>query len=403
MKYQKQLLMFFLILGFGSVFENFYPKLVIIIELLIILSLFTKSSKITLLGKTKSYLLGFLLCAVISAVMTGSNITSYLSFIIRPIIAVIIINIFKYNYNEIKYTFYINLRFIAWLALANVFVVILFNGLFITLKSSSGYTVHTIGFVFNYIITTIRFGLEFTRNQGIFWEPGVLEIFMNTLVFIELFEYNSKIKKIWLPVIIILTTASTSGYILLSLLLIIWYLKRIKSAKGSIKKEIITLLSAILMVGILYPLVKEEITYKTTTGVGSTNKRTFDLLMGFKIASQHPLFGIGPDDTKYINISKSYSIIVGDDVTYEARGNSNLFSMLFCYYGFPLAILFLYVLYKQNIFVHKRLYMIIVLVGLFSEPVAFTDLYFLWIMSGAYVVKKSQHISIGMHKNMPID
>lgn len=402
MNLQKQILIFILILGFGSVFENFYPKLVMILEVLVILMLLRQRNKIRLLGHTKIYLLGFLVCTIVSAVMTATSITRYLSFIVRPIIALIILNIFQYNYKEIKYYFYLDLRIIAWLAFANIFVTIIFKGFFLTITSSSGYTVHTIGFVFNYIITTIRFGLEFTRNQGIFWEPGVLEIFMNTLVFIELFEYKSKINKIWLPVIIVISTASTSGYILLSILLLIWYLKRIKLAKVGKKKKISIILSAILMIGILYPIVKEEIKYKTTTGVGSTNKRTFDLLMGFKIASQHPLFGIGPDENRYKQQSNANFITVGDNVTYDARGNSNLFSMLFCSYGFIFAILFLYVLYKQNIFIHKKIYFLIVLIGLFSEPVAFTELYFIWIMSGAYIEKNHNLKKLYQKKTLPL-
>ena len=380
MNIQKFLLIFSLLLGFGSVIDNFFPIPLLLFEyFLIIISL----KQFGLRGYSAKYIVIFVVCIIISALMTSTSLTRYGSFFIRPIIAVAILSVFSYKYDEIKHYFYKNLRLIAWLSLVNFILVTIASPLFITQTSDSGYTVHTIGYVFNYIVTTERLGIEFTRNQGLFWEPGVLEILMNTLVFIELFEYKSKIKKTILPAIIVLTTASTSGYVLLFILFILYYLQRLHTANG-LKKRFVIVSSSIIILLSLFPLVKEEVNYKFTTGVGSANKRQFDMIMGTKIAIDNPIFGIGPNKETYMGLSNSYNVYVGDDVTYDARANTNLFVSLFCYYGIPMALLFLIALYKQQIFINRKIYYLIIVVGLFSEPIAFVDLYFVWIMSGAY-------------------
>lgn len=376
----KFLLIFSLLLGFGSVIDNFFPIPLLLFEyFMIVISL----KQFKLKGDSTQYIIICVLCIVISALFTSTSLTRYGSFLIRPIVAVAILSVFRYEYDEIKFYFYKNLRFIAWLSLINFILVTIASSLFVTKTSDSGYSVQTIGYVFNYIVTTERLGIEFTRNQGLFWEPGVLEILMNTLVFLELFEYNSKIKKAILPSVIVLTTASTSGYVLLFTLFIIYYLQRLHTANG-LKKRIVIVFSSIVVLLAFYPLVKEEVNYKFTTGVGSANKRQFDMLMGTKIALENPVFGIGPNKEKYMKISNKYNVIVGENVTYDARANTNLFVSLFCYYGIPMALLFLFALYKQQIFRNRKVYYLIILVGLFSEPVAFVDLYFVWIMSGAY-------------------
>lgn len=386
----KLLLIFILILGFGSVFENFYPRLVQIIELFFILLLLS-GKRVQLKGNSAAYLVVIYFCVFVSAIATGTSILDYTSLILRPIFAILILSSFNFNYEEIKFCFRKVLRFIAWLAVINWILVLFAPGLFGVAVSHTGFTVNTIGLVFNYIETgyTERLGLGFYRNQGIFWEPGVLEIMMNYLIYLELFEYKKNIKSIIVPVLVLLSTASTSGYILFAILLGIRYLKQLKNSTG-FKKKLTTILAAIFIVGIFTPFVYTEVTYKMTTGVGSANLRQYDMLMGLAIAKEHPLFGIGPNTDRFIQEAKHVSIFVGEDdnVNYGARASSNLFTTLFASYGIPLALLLIYSLYRQNIFRNRRVFFIIIFIGLMSEPVMFTDLYFVWIMSGAFTPKE---------------
>ena len=54
------------------------------------------------------------------------------------------------------------------------------------------------------------FGIEFVRNQCWFWEPGILQIFLNILLFIEGFVVKRNKRTIFLLIIAIITTYSTS-------------------------------------------------------------------------------------------------------------------------------------------------------------------------------------------------
>lgn len=387
----KYLLFLILIVGFGSIFENFYSRFVQIIELLVIVLLLINKKTVKFKGSYREYLFIIYLCVLLSMVFTGSSITDYTSLLLRPIFAILILAVFDYKYDNIKFYFKKVLWAIAWLAAVNWFLVSFFPGLFRIAISSSGFQINTIFYVFNYLSTayTERFGIGFYRNQGIFWEPGVLEIMMNILVYIELFEYREKIKKIFLPAIIIISTSSTSGYILFAALLGLRYYEQLKIGKG-FKKKFSTILAAVFIIGSFTPLLINEIAFKTSTGVDSANMRQYDMLMGLAIIKDNPIFGIGPNKNRYIAETNKYQIIVGENVTYDTRASSNVFTTLFASFGIPFALLFIFSLYRQNIFTKKKFFFIIIFVGLMSEPVVFVDLYFLWIMSGTYKPKNSQ-------------
>lgn len=377
--------MLFLVLGYGSVLENFYPLVVQVIELLL-LAILSLEKKVRLRGNYGLYLCVIYSCVVFSSIMTKTSVLQYASFIVRPIIALFILSAYRYEYGEIKYYLAKVLRYVTIHAVANFIVASFFASFFTVKSSSSSYEVHTLGYVFNYLVGAERFGITFTRNQGLFWEPGVLAIMMNIYLILLLFEYKVPIRKTLLPVFVILSTVSTTGYLMLAILLGLWYIRRLKESRGSLKNEFISFFSGLIVIAAFSPILIGEVKHKTTDGIGSTNKRAFDMFMGIKVALDNPLFGIGPDKDRYITVQNKHEVIVGvnNDITYEPRPNSNLFVMIFAYYGIPMGLLFLYGLFRQNVFREKRIYFLITIFALISEPVAFIDLYFLWIMSGSY-------------------
>ena len=72
------------------------------------------------------------------------------------------------------------------------------------------------------------FGLDFVRNQGWFWEPGVNQVYLNILLYLEGFVFKNRVRWI-IPIIVfaIITTFSTSGLIIMSLLLLSMYVNSI--------------------------------------------------------------------------------------------------------------------------------------------------------------------------------
>ena len=55
------------------------------------------------------------------------------------------------------------------------------------------------------------FGLEFIRNAGMFWEPGILQAYLNILFFLEVTIFKRDRRLLVLIVFAILSTYSTTG------------------------------------------------------------------------------------------------------------------------------------------------------------------------------------------------
>ena len=58
------------------------------------------------------------------------------------------------------------------------------------------------------------FGVEFCRNQGLFWEPGVLQIYLNLFFFLQAFILKQN-RWLFLIGFVILGTYSTTGILIL--------------------------------------------------------------------------------------------------------------------------------------------------------------------------------------------
>jgi len=386
--------MFVFVLGFGGVVTQFYSTTFEVISILLIL-LFVSSKKMHIDQVGLKGVIIFALMSIISAVATSTSILSYAGFFIRPFLALMVLAAFSYDYPQIKERLSGVLKVVAWLAVANFFVVMLFHGYMPVLTAPTGYSVHTIGFIFNYHAETTRFGIDFIRNEGLFWEPGVLVILMNIYVYLILFEYNQRISHTFLPIFVIITTASTSGYLVLSFILMIYFLKSLQ--KG--RHKIFVILIGAGIFAALFPIIREEVVFKTTEGIGSTNKRYFDLIAPFELAKQHPLFGIGPNVETYLHETRNMTVDLGEYTISHETGSSNLFATLFAFYGIPMALLFFYALYRQNIFKKKWLLFLIIVIGMFSEPMAFCHLYFLFIMSG-FVKERVRFSSNNLQKSI---
>ena len=64
-------------------------------------------------------------------------------------------------------------------------------------------------------------GIELVRNLGIFWEPGVLQIFLNLLLFIISFVKKERSHIFWLTLLAIVTTLSTTGLVVMFIQIIL--------------------------------------------------------------------------------------------------------------------------------------------------------------------------------------
>lgn len=219
------------------------------------------------------------------------------------------------------------------------------------------------------------------RNQGLFWEPGVLQLFMNLYLYILLFEKKGE-KRIltFFVVIVIISTFSTVGLILCVIQLLIYF--------KPTNKSFYSLAGFVILVGVFYRLLGEQllqqISYKFTgKGQGSFLARQYDLLSGLNIIHRHPL-GIGFSTEKYLEIVRNNPFRFNIDLDHK-RYSTNGLLILFYSSGVFWGIFWLTRLLKQRLFKNSPLLVNLILaVSLFSEPLFYTPFVLIIVFSSLH-------------------
>ena len=127
---------------------------------------------------------------------------------------------------------------------------------------------------------------------------------------------------VWLTLLAIILTYSTTGIVILAIQLVVFFWKQIRRN---------LLLAPIFLVLAIpfYQLAQQNIEDKIT-GEGSTsaNVRLYDLIQQVYISLDNPITGVGLDDQLYKNKRTEYSLNI-DELEYDAleKGSSN--SLLF--------------------------------------------------------------------------
>ena len=301
--------------------------------------------------------------------------------------------------NRGNHVFLLRLNFI----LKIIFIHALFNFLayffvydqLFTIESEY-YTCKTYNYLFYYASDEISlsvmklFGIEFCRNQGLFWEPGVLQVYLNIFFFLEAFVYN---RKRWLLLVgfVILGTYSTTGIIILIVQLFFLLIQQIRT--NAIILPII-FLSFIPIYFIFSVNIEEK--FKGNR-VFSFQKRLFDLTQPLFIAASHPLTGVGLDLDQFQKLRYEFYIdsesleLINETLGVSLRGagtsagSANSLTFLMAAMGFPTAILLVFMFLRQKIIEkHKLLFFIIVFTSVMSEPLFLRPFFFIFIVSGFY-------------------
>tara|TARA_B100001750_G_C15386943_1_gene535410 strand:- start:253 stop:972 length:720 start_codon:yes stop_codon:yes gene_type:complete len=221
-------------------------------------------------------------------------------------------------------------------------------------------------------------GVEFCRNQGFFWEPGVLQIYLNLLFFLEAFLFKKNKWILFLTVLAILFCYSSTGLVLLVIQLLFFL-------KSNVRKNLLLIPLLIFLMIPIVQITNLNVQDKITgEGANSALKRNIDLVQPFLLAFDHPLTGVGLDDQMYVIEKDKYE--VKNINAYEGsfgRGTSNSITFLFAILGFPTAIFFIFCLLRQNFVINnKLLFSIILFVSLFFEPVIFKPFFLVFLVSG---------------------
>lgn len=224
------------------------------------------------------------------------------------------------NYQRIRY-------FVQAIIFTSIISTILY--LFIVLGISIPYTGTTLGTNTIWYLENFTFdgrGFFGIRNAGIFWEPGMYQIYLNFAIIYLLYsgtEWHKKLKKYLIAYLVIAigTTYSTSGYVLCAAL-IVYYILAYR--KVNLKKIVLIILGVILAI-YAAPLILNNINNKLSVG-NSFNYRYNDIYIGVKLILKHPIWGYGINSDMYYQY---HSISTG-----VLRGNSNGIMNILIYFGF---------------------------------------------------------------------
>ena len=233
------------------------------------------------------------------------------------------------------------------------------------------------------------FGIEFCRNQGLFWEPGILQIYLNILFFLEAFIYKKTRWLLFFISIIILTTYSTTGIALL-LLQFFFYIKDL------FKKNKLLAPIFLLVIIPVYLIFNVNVDAKIKgERESSFQKRMFDFTQPLFIAIEHPITGVGLDLFQFQNFRKEFyfssPIVLGINsflgiegkIEVTDKGSSNSVMFLLAGTGFPTFIILMYMLFNQQIVQKKRwLWILIIMISVMSEPLLLRPFFFMFIVSG---------------------
>ena len=182
------------------------------------------------------------------------------------------------------------------------------------------------------------------RNPGMFWEAGAFAGYLLlALVFVaiqnkEFIIGNYKREIFWI-ILGIITTMSTTGFIILSILIIFFAMQHFKKGKLIlIPASIIT----VLFVYSNFTFMQSKIEYQFEQALNMrlgdmSNTRFGSLIMDAYYIKEHPLIGNGTN----INTRYKYNLEVLDDI-----GNGNGMSNFIATWGLPLFLIWSYYVYK---------------------------------------------------------
>ena len=292
---------------------------------------------------------------------------------------------------------YIVLKIVMLQALLSFFVFFIVKNALVSI-SSIYHDCDTFKYIFFY--TTERnilefFGFELCRNQGWFWEPGILQVYLNILFFLEAFIYKRNRLLLIITGFVILTTYSTTGISILLVQVIIYIIKEIK--RNILFIPIVIFLSVPVYLIFSYNIEEKMIGERES----SFQKRLLDLTQPLSIALEYPLTGVGMDVIQFQKIRTEFyslSVIeewkkqVGIDIKSETteKGSSNSVMFLLAATGFPTALLLIYMFFKQQLVTQrKKLFTFIIFISILSEPLLLRPFFFMFIVSGfAYTFNK---------------
>lgn len=238
------------------------------------------------------------------------------------------------------------------------------------------------------------------RPSGLMWEAGIWQLFLNLNLLFAFYE-NRSIKKIFLAIIAPISVFSTTGILTMCFILLLYFFY-LNNNKNSLKKIILPL---IIIIVISYPFLSENINEKLFgkySGSGMT--RISDTFTGIKMLKEFPFFGADIELATASNnplitaIKESFWQGNYDDGSFEGYmtvSNSNGVIIFLLDWGLPIGLYLLYRSMRNNLFVDRRLGIVVMLTiyfSMFSEAISRTSFFYFFIFSVFLLTTKKKYI-----------
>jgi hypothetical protein len=392
----EKLYLFLVIVLTGTVYAALVSSVILAISVVVLILLFLKDVNakynINLLFTYFALTLllaGIFLCHFI-IVPLGNDLVPYAGLYLRFTLAGLFFVYLKNKQTDFSYLLQSVLKWIAIHATLG-FILSSFLIDYVLSVNSENFHSNTFLYLFFYNSHFSLLGINIYRNQGIFWEPGILQIYMNILFFISSFLIRNRKLQI-LAAILILTTYSTTGIGIL----LIQFLVILFSGNATFIQKTALLL---MLLTVAIPIFILNYNAKVNNDDDSTDQtssafRIYDMVEGFNISRQYPLTGIGLSEDTYkavksannsffTNYSQDFTNILLD------RRSSNSVMFFLTRFGIPFTLGYFIVLYRQKLFEKKKwlIFLIIILSNL-SEPLLLSPFFVLIAASGFYSMIK---------------
>jgi hypothetical protein len=310
----------------------------------------------------------------------GMSSFTFLKYLVKIFIVYLIVKYFR----DEHFNLYTNFsKLIIALSLLNIvfyFLIIILNvKIPYRLIMINGYpTYHNYLYLFFTSQVTRVFYFDLFRNQSIFLEPGVYQIYLNFALLICLFSPEKPFKKekynlysILVIIVNLLLTVSTMGLFLSSAIIFIKFLNFFRTIQKNKRYILLTILS-VFTVAFTYFVFRQKLIF----GAESYNIRLNDLVSGFKLFIKKPIIGWG-----YLN----YDILNSQGYYGNSNGIISLLYQMgligFCFYFILLSIYIMHLKGSKSFRIGLLLFFVL---SNFNEPNIYTNFMLLFIMEGFY-------------------
>lgn len=348
------------LLSGAVVFGHYYYEMLAIFALLIITYLFKFKIKTRIFKKSSTFLVSVFLLLFLSLIYNSdmSNTFTYLHLFSRFFIASTIPLVLCFSEFRDKY---LNIIFILCLSSLLIFPFVVFFrdivNYFPVITSETGALFH------NLFLSVYNAPLpNFPKNGSVFWEPGAFQAFINIALAFEFITYKFQNKKrIFIFIITLITTFSTTAYIILAIQLTLVIVFKKSTDKKIFTK--ITKLFSIILIGLF--LFSSLFISTVLDKFSETNQsffiRSAGTLVDLDIFQNSIYFGVGPSE--YLSLVET---IAFNEYGLNMGVSSNSLTKFMAIYGILILILILYYYFKAtSILIGKNLINRIIFFGIF--------------------------------------